>query len=236
MGGHRERGSAGRFGARFPTTAQAARHTPDTKASPLSAPERPALPARSSVGRAGARFPSARAAAKLTEVPKQQGPQQQGPDKPSLPEPVEVITEAEVLPEAAPPTQRQQDEDWALEADLADSGPFGPRTLVRPYVLTRGRTQARRHLAIEALVSSCSSARWNSTQVPGEFRSVRRVCHQPRSVAEVAATLSVPLGVVRVLIDDMADLGLVTIHETTDDSGKPALALLERVLHGLHRL
>ncbi|MFE0020115.1 DUF742 domain-containing protein [Amycolatopsis sp. NPDC059021] len=221
-----------------------ARHAPDTPASPLSAPERPTLPARSVVGRAGARFPSARAAARLTEVPKQQVPEQhvpkrqepkRGPEKPSLPDPVEVITEAETLPEPAPACQ-QQNEDWALEADLADSGPFGSRTLVRPYVLTRGRTQARRHLAIEALVSSCSSARWNSTQVPGEFRSVRRVCHQPRSVAEVAATLSVPLGVARILIDDMADLGLVTIHETNQDDGKPALALLERVLHGLHRL
>ena len=110
-------------------------------------------------------------------------------------------------------------------------------TLVRPYVLTRGRTQSRRHLAIEALVSTRAGAHWNGARLTGEFRSVRTLCHQPRSVAEVAATLSVPLGVVRVLLDDMAEQGLVTIHDTRSGAdGRPAMALMERVLHGLRRL
>ncbi|MFC4083335.1 DUF742 domain-containing protein [Amycolatopsis samaneae] len=206
----------------------------NASASPLSTPDRPTLPARPALGRTGARFPSAHSSADTPEIPLQQVParasRKRSARKP--PEPVEVITEAA----ASPPARHEDEDDWALEPDLADFGPFGPRTLVRPYVLTRGRTQARRHLAIEALVSACSSARWNGPQVSGEFRSVRRVCHQPRSVAEVAATLSVPLGVVRVLLDDMADLGLVKIHETADAHGKPATALLERVLHGLQRL
>lgn len=111
------------------------------------------------------------------------------------------------------------------------------RTLVRPYVLTRGRTQSRRNLAIEALVSTRAGAHWNGARITGEFRSVRTLCHRPRSVAEVAATLSVPLGVARVLLDDMADQGLVTIHDTkVRTDGRPAVALMERVLHGLRRL
>ncbi|MGW4521020.1 DUF742 domain-containing protein [Amycolatopsis sp. NPDC004378] len=111
------------------------------------------------------------------------------------------------------------------------------RTLVRPYVLTRGRTQSRRHLAIEALVSTRAGAHWNGARIAGEFRSVRTLCRHPRSVAEVAATLSVPLGVVRVLLDDMAEQGLVTIHDTrVNTEGRPAVALMERVLHGLRRL
>ncbi|MCR6487085.1 DUF742 domain-containing protein [Amycolatopsis sp. OK19-0408] len=112
-----------------------------------------------------------------------------------------------------------------------------PRTLVRPYVLTRGRTQSRRHLAIEALVSTRAGAHWNGARITGEFRSVRTLCHRPRSVAEVAATIGVPLGVVRVLLDDMAEQGLVTIHDSrVSTDGRPALALMERVLHGLRRL
>jgi hypothetical protein len=113
----------------------------------------------------------------------------------------------------------------------------GTRTLVRPYVLTRGRTQGKRRLAIEALVSTRADGGWNVARLSGEFRSVRSFCRRPRSVAEVAATLSVPLGVVRVLLDDMAEQGLVTIHETkTNSDGRPAMGLLERVLHGLHQL
>ncbi|HWD04640.1 MAG TPA: DUF742 domain-containing protein [Amycolatopsis sp.] len=122
---------------------------------------------------------------------------------------------------------------------VADPSPIpGPRTLVRPYVLTRGRTQGRRYLAIEALVkANADDPRWRGPDVKGEFRIVRSLCLYPRSVAEVAATLTVPLGVARVLLDDMAELGLVTIHApgATGD-GRPAMALMERVLEGLHRL
>jgi hypothetical protein len=111
------------------------------------------------------------------------------------------------------------------------------RTLVRPYVLTRGRTQSRRHLAIEAMVSTRAGSHWNGARLSGEFRSVRTLCHHPRSVAEVAARLSVPLGVARVLLDDMAEQGLVTIHDNrVNTDGRPAVALMERVLHGLRRL
>jgi hypothetical protein len=114
----------------------------------------------------------------------------------------------------------------------------GPRTLVRPYVLTKGRTKSTRHLAIEALVSATSDAlNWHSNEITGEFQSVRMLCRYPRSVAEVAATLSVPLGVARVLLGDMADLGLVSVHDTaTNGDGRPAIALMERVLHGLRSL
>ncbi len=122
------------------------------------------------------------------------------------------------------------------EPRIAEQVP-SQRTLVRPYVLTRGRTQSRRHLAIEALVSTRAGAHWNGARLAGEFRSVRTLCHHPRSVAEVAARLCVPLGVARVLLDDMAEQGLVTIHDTrVNTDGRPAVALMERVLHGLRRL
>jgi hypothetical protein len=57
-------------------------------------------------------------------------------------------------------------------------------------------------------------------------------------VAEVAALLAIPLGVARVLLGDMAGLGLVIVHQTASSTGKggPDLALMERVLSGLRRL
>lgn len=134
-------------------------------------------------------------------------------------------------PEAEAAEAAEDWSEWAAEPIRHR----GPRA--RPYVLTRGRTQARRHLAIEALVSTRPEGRWSSARLSGEFRSVRTLCGRPRSVAEVAATLSVPLGVVRVLLDDMADQGLVTIHDTrTASDGRPAMALMEQVLAGLRRL
>lgn len=131
---------------------------------------------------------------------------------------------------------------------VARRPPHRQRTRVRPYVRTGGRTQSTRNLAIEAMVS----VRTASPLINAEFRSsdyrtaefrtleyeyVLAVCHRPKSVAEVAAALSVPLGVAKVLLGDMADLGLVIVHDANaDGDGRPALALMERVLNGLRRL
>jgi hypothetical protein len=109
--------------------------------------------------------------------------------------------------------------------------------LVRPYVITKGRTKSSRHLAIETLVSTIRNAHWGSAEVAEEFHSVRSICEHPRSVAEVAASLAVPLGVARVVLGDMADLGLVSLHDSAvNGDGRPEMALMERVLHGLRRM
>jgi len=108
---------------------------------------------------------------------------------------------------------------------------------VRPYAWTRGRTKATFDLAIETLVSTSQQGRDQLGLLQMEHRSVADLCDQPRSVAEIAALLSVPLGVARVLLGDMAGLGVVTVHQTATGAGnEPDLALMERVLSGLRRL
>jgi hypothetical protein len=54
----------------------------------------------------------------------------------------------------------------------------------------------------------------------------------------VAALLRLPLGVVRVLIADLAERGVVQVHTTasSDSDSRPDAALLERVLSGLRNL
>jgi len=212
--GEDRRTTTGRVGARFPSAGRHALHT-----TPEDTEDGIALPPPSpSVGRVGARFPSSAAAERLTPEP-EPAPT---PNTEPVPEPVADV---------------ELDEDFAARIIPSQDHAYGPRTLVRPYVLTRGRTQSRRYLAIEAMVSTRAGAHWNGARLAGEFRSVRTLCHHPRSVAEVAARLSVPLGVARVLLDDMAEQGLVTIHDTrVSADGRPAVALMERVLHGLRRL
>lgn len=108
-------------------------------------------------------------------------------------------------------------------------------TPVRPYVLTGGRTRVRLELRIETLVSTVPSPvapRVDS----GEKATVLTLCAQPRSVSEVAALASVPLGVARVLIDDLATEGRVTVHGISSAEDGPSMALMDRVLSGLRRL
>jgi Protein of unknown function (DUF742) len=53
------------------------------------------------------------------------------------------------------------------------------------------------------------------------------------SIAEIASLLDVPLTVARILVGDMADEGLVVVHQRTEPADRPDLDLLRRVLHGL---
>ena len=113
----------------------------------------------------------------------------------------------------------------------------GRRSAVRPYTWTRGRTKSGFDLAIETLVSTSPRGRAQVATLQLEHRAVAELCEQTRSVAEVAALLSVPLGVARVVLGDMAGLGVVTVHQTASSAGSaPDLALMERVLSGLRRL
>ncbi|MGW1677631.1 DUF742 domain-containing protein [Saccharopolyspora sp. NPDC002376] len=116
------------------------------------------------------------------------------------------------------------------EDDGLDSG-----SLVRPYARTRGRTRTDYDLAIETLVTTSERGRTQAAR--SEHRSISELCMEARSVAEVAAHLRLPLGVVRVLIGDMADTGLVLIHDSGMVVGdRPSMEFLERVLSGLRRL
>ena len=108
---------------------------------------------------------------------------------------------------------------------------------VRPYAWTRGRTKSGFDLAIETLVSTSKRGRDQLGLLQVEHRAVAELCENARSVAEVAALLSIPLGVARVLLGDMAGLGMITVHQTASNAGNaPDLALMERVLSGLRRL
>jgi hypothetical protein len=112
------------------------------------------------------------------------------------------------------------------------------RTLVRPYIRTGGRTRGPANLDIETLVSVSPgrppAGQWSTEP---DYRLVVELCRSPRSVAEIAALASLPLGVARVLLADMARVGVIRVHKnTTASNGSPDLALMQRVLAGLRRL
>jgi hypothetical protein len=131
---------------------------------------------------------------------------------------------------------------WGADEFLGDPGRGGPAphetgSLVRPYTRTGGRTRSDYDLAIEALVSTSERGKAPDAAVLPEHRSICGLCLDTRSVAEVAAHLRLPLGVARVLIGDMAGMGLVLIHQSGMVVGdRPSIEFMERVLSGLRRL
>jgi hypothetical protein len=111
-----------------------------------------------------------------------------------------------------------------------------PGRVVRPYAITRGRIRrVHGELELEALVTTTSRG-ISTTRLPNEQRSIVLLCRDLLSIAEVAARLRLPVEVIRTLVEDMADDGLVELHRPAHRDDRPDLALLERVLYGLQHL
>jgi len=134
---------------------------------------------------------------------------------------------------------------WDSSADLFSDNTGGhvpppapaESTLVRAYFKTGGRTRTDYDLAVEALVSTSERGMDPDAAARQEHRSICDLCMETRSVAEIAVHLKLPLGAARVLIGDMAGMGLVLIHQSGMVVGdRPSIEFMERVLSGLRRL
>ena len=117
------------------------------------------------------------------------------------------------------------------------SQPGGDPRLVPVYALTDGRTRARGgDLPWETMVTTTVFGTASLSRLQFEQARIVELCQWPMSLAEVAAQLSVPLGVARVLVSDLSAEGLLQVHRpTTTDEGRPAVEVLERLLTGLKR-
>ncbi|MFJ1708674.1 DUF742 domain-containing protein [Kitasatospora sp. NPDC088346] len=113
---------------------------------------------------------------------------------------------------------------------------------VRPYVITGGRSGSDRPgLAIESLVQALPAAGLDPDLLAGdhlnrEHQRILTLCHDLLSVAEIAAHLRLPVSVVRVLVDDLRDLGAVQVRPPARQTDRLSTALLEEVLVGLRQL
>ncbi len=109
---------------------------------------------------------------------------------------------------------------------------------VRPYAITGGRTRGQTDLPYETMIQTTAEGHQALPRLVLERRRVVELCRSPLSVAEISAHLKLPLGVVRVLVGDMVEEGLLSAtapdHSRTGD--RPDRQLLERVLDGLQSL
>ncbi|MGH3326685.1 MAG: DUF742 domain-containing protein [Streptomycetales bacterium] len=113
-----------------------------------------------------------------------------------------------------------------------DAGP-----LVRPYALTHGRTRPTREgFELIALVVAAATTTFAPVGFGPEHLSILTLCSQPLSVAEVAARLNLPLGVVRVLLGDLLDHGMIAVRQPTPADHLPDERVLKEVIHGLEAL
>jgi hypothetical protein len=115
--------------------------------------------------------------------------------------------------------------------DIAD-----PRLRLRPFVLTAGHViGAEKLIAPETQIVSTDYGYANWGDLQFERRDIVSLCGVPQSIAEICAKLSLHLGVVRILVGDLAGDGYLSIHVPHEGSTH-SIDTIMRVLNGLRAI
>jgi hypothetical protein len=113
--------------------------------------------------------------------------------------------------------------------------------VVRPYAMTRGRTTspAQHRLDLIAVVvpePGAGDPDADPTLSPEHVAIVGLCRGAPQSVAELAAEIDLPIGVVRVLIGDLVHAELVHVTRPVPPAELPDESILRDVINGLRAL
>ncbi|HKN54227.1 MAG TPA: DUF742 domain-containing protein [Amycolatopsis sp.] len=109
-------------------------------------------------------------------------------------------------------------------------------SLLRPYLMTSGRAQpVDTSLEIEAQVMTSQLGAASHPQLTFERQEIVSLCRSTMSVAEVAAMLGLHIGVARVLVADLAQLGYVVVRRPGNHTSHD-LGMIERVIRGLEAI
>jgi hypothetical protein len=113
-----------------------------------------------------------------------------------------------------------------------DAGP-----VARPYTVTGGRTRPRgeRYFDLVDLVARTGKPA-DSLAASPERSQILGLCRAPVTVADLASAMGLPLGVVRVLLDDLVGENLIEVKATAPRGRVTDRQLLRQVLDGLHAL
>ena len=119
-------------------------------------------------------------------------------------------------------------EDWDDGIIIEDSAPR-----MRPFVVTKGRTEAQASVRVETLVESTAehpSARFEKKELL-EMASGKSI-----SVAELSSHLGLPIGTTMTLVSEMIDDGMLSAHQTLDDSGATNIDIMTRIINRVRDL
>lgn len=113
-----------------------------------------------------------------------------------------------------------------------DAGP-----VARPYTVTGGRTRPRgeRHFDLVDVVARTAKPADDLSASP-ERRQILALCHAPTTVADLASAMGLPVGVVRVLLDDLVGEDLIEVQAAAPRGRVTDTRLLRQVLDALHAL
>jgi hypothetical protein len=120
----------------------------------------------------------------------------------------------------------QNHDQWLDE----EAGPVVPA-----YALTRGRVRsAGKDIDLVAIITATGGP--TPVSLPPEQWVILNICTRATPLADIAAAIDLPLGVVRVLVGDLHEAGLVHVRPPAEVALRPSVTLLSEVLSGLRAL
>jgi hypothetical protein len=97
-----------------------------------------------------------------------------------------------------------------------------------------GPSPPRHDLDLITLVVTSS---YENAATGPEYAGILRICQYPLSIAEISATLGLPLAVVKILVSDLIDQGnLIFSSPPATNTDTPDMDILQAVLDGIRRL
>ena len=128
-------------------------------------------------------------------------------------------------------TEVTADDGWPQR----ESGP-----VVRPYAVTGGRTEPAEGDALTLLTLLVATGQPLPADDPArlapEHHRLLNLCGRQVTLADLAADTALPLGVVRVLVGDLTQLGAITVVGKRSADQKTGNDVLQEILHGLRAL
>lgn len=135
---------------------------------------------------------------------------------------------AQVDPEREPTSDAAVGQQWYDH----EAGP-----VVRPYTVTGGRARpVTGTLDLLSYVEALFAPDADVVHLQPEHRSILDLTRTALSVAEIAAHLDLPVGVVRVLIGDLVQANLVSTFSSPTPVNPPDESILQAVIDGLRAL
>jgi DNA-directed RNA polymerase specialized sigma24 family protein len=137
-------------------------------------------------------------------------------------------------PRERPPPEPEDDTDPATQHAWLDQD-AGP--VVRPYTLTGGRSRPiTGGLGLLTHVEALYAPEADLVHLQPEHRVILSFTRTALSLAEIAARLDLPVGVVRVLVGDLLQASLVSTFESVAVINPPDESTLQAVIDGLRAL
>jgi hypothetical protein len=112
-----------------------------------------------------------------------------------------------------------------------DDGP-----VVRPYALTGGRVRGSGEFDLLARVIATGAPAPYGADLGPHHRRLLTLMRRTRPLAEIASDADLPLGVVRVLLGDLLEYGLILVRPPAAAALPATASILSEVISGLRAL